>query len=129
MIELPIVSDPRGNLSFIESQKHIPFEIKRIYYLYDIPRGEKRAGHAHRQFQNVIIAASGSFDVHVDDGTNKQTFHLTRPNLGLYVPPMIWIELDNFSSGAVCLVVSSALFSAEDYVKSYVDFKSMIQSA
>ena len=116
-------------MTFIEGLKHIPFEIKRVYYLYDVPGGESRAGHAHKTLQQIIIAVSGSFDVIIDDGKDTQTFHMNRPNRGLYVPPMMWRELNNFSSGSVCLVLASDLFSEEDYVRSYDTFKSVLQAA
>jgi hypothetical protein len=99
IIELPRITDPRGNLTFIESNRHVPFEIKRTYYLYDVPGGESRGGHAHYQLQEFIIAASGSFDVIVDDGNDRKNFFLNRSYFGLYVPHMIWRELQNFSSG------------------------------
>lgn len=128
IIELPKITDPRGNLTFVESLKHVPFEIRRVYYLYDVPGGESRAGHAHKTLQQLIIAVSGSFDVIIDDGKSRQTFHMNRANLGLYVPPMVWRELNNFSSGSVCLVLASALYSEEDYIRTYESFKSALTS-
>ena len=122
VINLPKISDPRGNLTFIEETRHIPFEVKRIYYLYDVPGGEKRGGHAHKELQQFIIAMSGSFDVIVDDGKDKKRFHLNRAYYGLYVPTMMWRELDNFSSGAVCLVLASNYYSPEDYIRDYEEF-------
>ena len=107
LINLPRISDPRGNLTFIESDKHIPFEIKRVYYLYDVPGGALRAGHAHKTLHQFLIAISGSFDVTVDDGHHKMKFHLNRSYNGLYIPPMTWREIDNFSSGSVCLALAS----------------------
>ena len=107
LIELPKISDPRGNLTFVEAGRHIPFDIQRVYYLYDVPGGAERGGHAHKGLHQLIVAMSGSFDIHLDDGKNKKTFHLNRSYNGLYVCPMIWREMDNFSSGAVCMVLAS----------------------
>lgn len=122
IMDLPKITDVRGNLTFIEGNKHIPFEIKRIYYLYDVPGGEARGGHAHRKLQQLIIAACGSFDVILDDGYNKKRFHLDRSYYGLYVCPMIWRELNNFSSGSVCLVLASEFYDEEDYIRDYAQF-------
>lgn len=122
IIDLPKITDPRGNLTFIEGQKHVPFDVSRVYYLYDVPGGAERGGHAHKELQQLIIAMSGSFDVVLDDGRNKARFHLNRSYFGLYVCPMIWRELDNFSSGAVCLVLASNRYSESDYYRDYVDF-------
>ncbi len=101
----------------------IPFDIKRLYYLYDVPGGESRGGHAHIELQQIIIAASGSFDLTLDDGTTKQTFSLSRPYMGVYMPQGLWRELDNFSSGAICLVLASGEFLADDYIRDYNLFK------
>ena len=122
ILDLPKISDPRGNLTFVEEYRHIPFQVKRIYYLYDVPGGEKRGGHAHKELQQFIIAMSGSFDVIVDDSKNKRRFHLNRAYYGLYIPTMMWRELDNFSSGAVCLVLASNYYSPEDYIRDYEEF-------
>jgi dTDP-4-dehydrorhamnose 3,5-epimerase-like enzyme len=122
LIELPKISDPRGNLTFVESQKHIQFSFERIYYLYDVPGGSERGGHAHKDLHQLMIAISGSFDVHLDDGCEKKTVHLNRPYQGLLICPMIWRELDNFSSGAVCLVMASNYYDECDYYRHYDDF-------
>jgi hypothetical protein len=122
LLTLPVVSDQRGNLSYVESNNHIPFSIERVYYLYDVPGGAERGGHAHKGLQQLIIAMSGSFDVTLDDGKVKQKFHLNRSYNGLYVCPMIWRELDNFSSGSVCMVLASNLYDEEDYYRDYAEF-------
>lgn len=122
IIELPKISDPRGNLSFIEGDQHIPFDIKRVYYLYDVPGGADRGSHAHKNLHQFIVAMSGSFDVVLDDGKEQKRFHLNRSFYGLYVCPMMWRELDNFSSGAVCLVLASSRFSEADYIRDYSQF-------
>ena len=127
IIQLPKVEDVRGNLTFIEENRHVPFEIKRVYYLYDVPGGEARGGHAHKQHQEFIIAASGSFDVVLDNGYGKKRYHLNRSYYGLYSPSMIWRELDNFSSGSVCLVLASEYFDEQDYVRDYGDFKEIVE--
>jgi dTDP-4-dehydrorhamnose 3,5-epimerase-like enzyme len=122
IIELPKIADPRGNLTFIEGNNQIPFDIKRVYYLYDVPGGGERGGHAHKELRQLIIAMSGSFDVILDDGENKKRVHLNRSYQGLFVCPMIWRELDNFSSGSVCLVLASNLYSEDDYFRDKHDF-------
>ena len=122
VIELPKINDSRGNLSFIEGTRHIPFEIKRVYYLYDIPGGESRAAHGHKELHQLIIAISGSFNVTVDDGTEKKIFHLARAYQGLYIPPMLWRDLDNFSSSSVCMVLASDYYDESDYFRSRDDF-------
>lgn len=122
LIDLPKISDPRGNLTFIEGGGHIPFAIKRVYYLYDVPGGAQRGGHAHKALHQLIIAMSGSFDIVLDDGNDKKRFHLARSYYGLYVGPMMWREMDNFSSGAVALVLASNLYGEDDYYRDYDAF-------
>lgn len=122
IIDLPKVTDSRGNLTFVEGGHHIPFDIKRAYYLYDVPGGAERGGHAHKDLHQLIIAISGAFDIVLDDGNEKKRFHLNRSYFGLYVSPMIWREMDNFSSGAVCLVLASNFYDEADYYRSYNDF-------
>jgi WxcM-like, C-terminal len=122
LIDLPKISDPRGNLTFIEGNNHIPFDIKRAYYLYDVPGGAERGGHGHKKLQQLIIGISGSFDVILDDGYDKKRFHLSRSYYGLYVCPMIWRELDNFSSGSVCMVLASTPYEESDYYRDYQKF-------
>ena len=127
LIELPRVTDPRGNLTFIEQEHHVPFEIKRVYYLYDVPGGETRGGHAHKQLQQFVVAASGSFDVLLDDGRNQERYHLNRSYYGLYIPRMVWRELDNFSSGSVCLVLASEYYDENDYIRDYAVFMDRVK--
>ena len=122
LVDLPKIADPRGNLTFIEGGRHIPFDIKRAYYLYDVPGGAERGGHAHRDLYQLIIAISGSFDIVLDDGRGTKRFHLARSYYGLYVCPMIWREMNNFSSGAVCLVLASNQYDESDYYRNYDDF-------
>lgn len=122
LIDLPKIADPRGNLTFVEENNHIPFAIKRVFYLYDVPGGETRAGHSNKESEQFIIAMSGSFDVIVDDGFEEKKFHLNRAYYGLYLPKMVWREIDNFSSGAVCLVLTSTTYSAADYIRDHQQF-------
>ncbi len=119
---LPKITDPRGNLTFIESNRHVPFDINRVYYLYDVPGGSERGGHAHKALHQFIIAISGSFDVHINDGVSTKTIQLNRSYEGLHVCPMIWREIDNFSSGAVCMVLASEYYDEEDYYRDYGSF-------
>jgi len=125
-IDLPRIADPNaphgGNLTFIEGGEHIPFDIRRIYYLYDVPGGAVRGGHGHKALQQVIIALSGSFSLILDDGYERQRFYLNRSYYGIYVPPMLWRELENFSSGSVCLVLASERYDESDYYRQYADF-------
>ena len=122
IVDLPRVADARGNLTFIEGGEHVPFPIERVYYLYDVPGGESRGGHAHRELQQLIVAAAGSFDVVVDDGRHRERFFLNRSYVGLYVPQMVWRELENFSSGSVCLVRASQRYDEDDYYRDHEDF-------
>jgi dTDP-4-dehydrorhamnose 3,5-epimerase-like enzyme len=122
MISLPKIEDRRGNLTFIEGSAHVPFTIARVYYVYDVPGGSERGGHAHKELQQFIIAMSGSFDVVLDDGKDRKRVHLNRSYSGLYVCPMIWRQLDNFSSGSVCMVLASTRYDEEDYFREYADF-------
>lgn len=122
IIQLPKISDPRGNLTFIEGDNHIPFDIKRVYYLYDVPGGASRAAHGHKALHQLMIAMSGSFDIRLDDGSETKIFHLNRSYYGLYIPPMIWRDLDNFSSGSVCMVLASDIYTESDYFRDYDTF-------
>jgi len=128
IIDLPKIEDQRGNLTFIEQCRHIPFEIKRIYYLYDVPGGGVRGGHAHKRLHQFIIAASGSFDVILKDGRSSVRHHLNRSYYGLYIPPMVWRELDNFSSGSVCLVLASDYYDEDDYIRDFDKFQKIVCS-
>ena len=121
-IDLPKITDVRGSLSYIESGKHVPFSIERIYYLYDVPGGAHRGSHAHKELHQFIVAVAGSFDVVLDDGFSKARFHLDRSYTGLYVCPMMWRDLENFSSGSVCMVMASLPFSESDYIRDYSEF-------
>jgi dTDP-4-dehydrorhamnose 3,5-epimerase-like enzyme len=125
IIELPRISDPRGNLTFIEGNRNIPFAMKRAYWIYDVPGGEIRGGHSYRMLHELIIAVSGSFDVAVDDGRSKRVFSLNRSYYGLYVPNMIWRELENFSTNSLCLILASDVYSEADYIRDYAEFLAM----
>lgn len=127
IVDLPKICDPRGNLTFIEGERHIPFDIRRVYYLYDVPGGSDRGSHAHRDLHQFVVAMSGSFDVELDDGRSKKRFHLNRSYYGLYVCPMMWRQLDNFSSGAVCMVLASDFYSEDDYVRDYQGFLDLVR--
>lgn len=120
--ELPKRTDIRGNLTFIEAERHVPFDIRRVFYLYDVPTAEGRGAHAHRALHQFLVCLSGSFDVEADDGTEKRTIHLNRPWLGLHVPPMIWASEVNFDPGSVCLVLTSDYYDEADYIRDYDTF-------
>ena len=124
-IEMPKITDVRGNLTFIEGGNHIPFDIRRVYYIYDVPGGSERGSHAHRTLRQFFVAMSGSFDVVLHDGKAEQRFHLNRPYYGLYVCPMMWRTLNNFSSGSVCMVLASEPYSEDDYVHDWDDFQAL----
>ena len=128
LLTLPKIEDRKGNLTFIEAGIHIPFDIKRVYYLYDVPGGTDRGAHAHLQLEQLLIAISGSFDVLLDDGRAKQEFHLDRAHVGLYIPPMYWRELANFTTGSVCLVLASAPYTESDYVRDYAGFLDRVRN-
>jgi hypothetical protein len=121
-IDLPKIQDSRGNLTFLEGDAHIPFDIKRVYYLYDVPGGSDRGAHAHRNLHQFMIAMSGSFDLVLSDGVKEQRFHLNRSYFGIYICPMMWRYLDNFSSGAVCLVLASERYDEMDYIRDHDQF-------
>ncbi|NHM06462.1 WxcM-like domain-containing protein [Flavobacterium sp. CYK-4] len=123
MVELPINHQANGNLTAVSNSNQVPFDIKRVYYLYDVPGGFSRGGHGHLELQQLIVALSGSFDIIVDDGQVKRTFHLSRPNMGLYMPSGLWRELDNFSSGSICFVLASIEYDEKDYFRNYDQFK------
>jgi len=128
LVDLPKITDVRGNLTFVESTRHIPFQIKRVFYLYDVPGGAERAGHALKTCHQFLIAMSGSFDVVLDDGRARQSFHLNRSYYGLYVPPLTWREMHNFSSGSVCLVIASEFYDESDYYRDYTEFATAVKS-
>ena len=127
LIDLPRVNDPRGNLTFIEGGRHVPFDLKRIFYLYDVPGGAMRAGHALKRCHQFIVATSGSFDVVLDDGAERKRFQLNRSYYGLYVPPLVWREIDNFSSNSVCVVLASETYDESDYYRDYEDFLAAVK--
>ena len=128
IIELPKIVDQRGNLTYVEGGNQIPFDIKRVYYLYDVPGGSDRGAHAHRRLHQFILAMSGSFDIVLSDGNSERRFHLNRSYFGLYVCPMMWRTLDNFSSGSVCMVLASELFDESDYIRSHTEFIQVARS-
>lgn len=122
LINLPKIEDPRGNLSFIEEENHVPFKIERTYWIYDVPGGQVRGGHAFKQQQELIVALSGSFDVVIDDGFTKKTILLNRSYYGLYIPAGLWRQMQNFSTNSLAMVLSSTLFLENDYIRDYQDF-------
>lgn len=125
LVTLPKLTDPRGNLTFVEGKRHIPFDIERVYYLYDVPSGEARGGHAHHKLQQLIIAVAGSFDVLLDNGYEKRTITCNRPFQGILMKSLVWRELNNFSSGSVCLVLASMSYQESDYIRDYNEFVSV----
>lgn len=127
IIELPTIKNTAGNISISEGTKNLPFSTQRTFYLYDIPSGEDRGAHAHMECHQFLVAASGSFDVIVDDGINKRTFSLNRPNYGLHIPPGIWAHELNFSAGSICLVLASHTYDEADYIRNYNDYQTYIQ--
>jgi len=127
IIELPKILDDRGNLTFIEGENHIPFAIERTYWIYDVPGGEVRGGHAYRELNELIVALSGSFDVVLDDGREKRTFSLNRSYYGLYVPKMMWRQVENFSTNALALILASGPYDEKDYIRDYETFKAMVK--
>ncbi len=122
IIELDKNHQVKGNLTAVTNGSQIPFDVKRIYYLYDVPGGLSRGGHAHIELHQLVIALSGSFDITLDDGSAKRTFQLSRPNMGLHVPSGLWRELNNFSSGSICMVLASKIYEEKDYLRTYSDF-------
>jgi dTDP-4-dehydrorhamnose 3,5-epimerase-like enzyme len=128
LLRVPRVSDVRGNLTFIEGERHIPFQIARAYYMYDVPSGSVRAGHAHLKLHQLLLALSGSFAVHLDDGKRREKIFLNRPNIGLYVPPGVWRVIDDFSGGAVMLALASDVYDESDYIRSYDQFAEYIEA-
>ncbi|MEO9503785.1 sugar 3,4-ketoisomerase [Nonlabens ulvanivorans] len=127
IIDIPKITDPRGNLAVIEGDT-IPFKMERVYYLYDVPSSSQRGGHAHKELRQLIVALSGSFDVVLDDGNEQKTVTLNKPDKGMLIPTMVWRELENFSSGSVCMVVASMEFSEDDYIRDYNEFKDLASS-
>jgi hypothetical protein len=127
IVEFPKVVDHRGNLTFIEGGRHVPFEVKRVFYIYDVPTGESRGAHAHRSLHQCLICLSGSFDVAIDDGAAKDVVHLNRPWRGLYIPPLIWAREINFDPGTVCLVLTSDFFDESDNIRDYDLFQSLVK--
>ena len=128
IVNLRKISDPKGNLTPIEGSIDVPFDIRRVYYTYDIPGGESRGGHAHRRIQEFVVAASGSFEVSLFDGTDRESYYLNRSYYGLLIPELVWRELTNFSSGSVCLVLASDHYEESEYVRDYEEFKELART-
>jgi hypothetical protein len=128
LLSFPKISDPRGCLSYIEGSKHVPFEIRRVFYLYDVPAGQTRGGHAHRELHQVLVAVAGHFEVLVDDGVTERQFRLCHPSVGLYVPPLIWDTEVNFSPGAVCMVLASDEYDESDYYRERGEYLKAVES-
>ena len=127
LLKLPVIQDPRGNLTFVEGENHVPFSIGRVYFLYEVPAGTERGGHAHKELYQLIIATSGSFDIELNDGRGtKKEFHLDRPYSGLFIVPMMWRNIRNFSRGAVCMVLASAKYQESDYFRNYDEFSAAV---
>jgi hypothetical protein len=126
-IDFPKVYDPRGALTYVYNHEHVPFRVRRVYYLYDVPGGAERGGHAHKDLEQVVVAIMGSFDLILDDGKEKQRIHLNRSYNGVYIKNLIWREMDNFSSGAICMVMASSLYEAGDYVREYEEFLRLVK--
>ncbi len=127
-IELAKITDGRGNLSFIEAERQVPFKIKRVYFIYDVPQNQIRGNHAHKKLHQLIIAISGSFNIILDDGiTGRKKYRLSKPDIGIYISPMVWREFNNFSKDAVCLCIVSRFYENNDYIRKYEDFKKMIK--
>lgn len=129
LITLPKIVDPRGNLTFIEENRHVPFDVQRVFYLYDVPAGESRGAHAHRELHQFLICLSGSFEVEIDDGRSRGVVALNQPWIGLHVPPMIWAAETRFQAGSVCLVLASARYEESDYIRDYETFQGLVRAA
>ncbi len=129
LLEFPLIKDGRGNLSFVENLNHIPFEIRRVFYLYDVPEESSRGGHCHKVQNQVLIALNGSLEIVLQDGFNHQTYILDKPHVGLYVPNLIWSDLIKFSEGTVCLALTSDLYDEEDYIRDYEEFLLAVQGS
>lgn len=127
IIKLPKIDDDRGNLSFIESNNHIPFSIERIYWIYDVPGGAIRGGHAYKELQEFVVALSGSFEIVLDDGKEKKRYLLNRSYTGIYIPKLVWRQLENFSTNALCMVLASAKYDENDYIRNYKEFLSYVE--
>lgn len=129
LIHLPVITDPRGDLTFVEGNNHLPFDIKRVYYLYNVPVDAERGGHAHRELQQVVFALSGSFRITVDDGSKREEFWLRDPRQGVLIDRLIWREMDSFSQGAVCMVLASQPYDEADYIRDYEAFLQAVKEA